>query len=57
MRQGAAWAVVRDGRLLREGAGAAVHKTKASAEEHARRLAAKLDEELRLPVRDEDPQD
>lgn len=52
MRQGAAWTVVRDGRLLREGAGAAVHKTREMAEEHARRLAEKLHEEVKLPAAD-----
>ena len=49
VQQGAAWTVVRDGRLVREGAGAAVHKTRDSAERHARRLAEKLDDELHLP--------
>jgi len=52
VRQGAAWTVVRDGRLLREGAGAAVHKTRELAEEHARRLAEKLHEEVTLPTPD-----
>lgn len=52
VRQGAAWTVVRDGRLLREGAGAAVHKTRALAEEHARRLAEKLHEEVKYPAAD-----
>jgi hypothetical protein len=46
IRQGAAWTVVQDGRLLREGAGAAVHKTREQAEEHAARLAAKLHDEV-----------
>ena len=54
VRQGAAWTVVRDGRLLREGAGAAVHKTRELAEEHARRLAEKLHEEVVLPALDSD---
>ena len=49
VQQGAAWTVVRDGRLLREGAGAAVHKTREEAEQHAVRLAEKLQEELWLP--------
>lgn len=45
VQQGAAWTVVRDGQLMREGAGAAVHKTRALAELHAARLAAKFQEE------------
>jgi hypothetical protein len=49
VQQGAAWTVVRDGRLMREGAGAAVHKTRELAEQHAARLAEKLQEELHLP--------
>lgn len=44
VQQGAAWTVVRDGQLMREGAGAAVHKTREQAERHAARLAAKLHE-------------
>lgn len=44
LQQGAAWTVVRDGQLMREGAGAAVHKTREQAERHAARLAAKLHE-------------
>lgn len=52
VRQGAAWTVVRDGRLMREGAGAAVHKTRELAEQHAARLAAKLQEEVHLPAAD-----
>lgn len=52
VRQGAAWTVVRDGRLLRDGAGAAVHKTRALAEQHAMRLAQKLHDEVRLPEPD-----
>ena len=46
VQQGAAWTVVRDGRLMREGAGAAVHKTRELAEQHAARLAEKLQDEL-----------
>ncbi|HTV00670.1 MAG TPA: hypothetical protein VMF13_09045 [Luteitalea sp.] len=46
LQQGAAWTVVQDGKLLREGAGAAVHKTREQAEQHAARLAAKLHDEL-----------
>ena len=46
LQQGAAWTVVQDGKLLREGAGAAVHKTREQAEQHAARLAAKLQDEL-----------
>lgn len=46
VQQGAAWTVVRDGQLMREGAGAAVHKTRELAERHAARLAAKFQEEL-----------
>lgn len=42
VQQGAAWTVVRDGRLMRQGAGAAVHKTRELAERHAVRLAEKL---------------
>ena len=54
IRQGAAWTVVQDGRLLREGAGAAVHKTREQAEEHAARLAAKLHDEVQaVPAADE----
>lgn len=45
VQQGAAWTVVRDGQLMREGAGAAVHKTRELAERHAARLAAKFREE------------
>jgi hypothetical protein len=52
IRQGAAWTVVQDGRLLREGAGAAVHKTREQAEEHAARLAAKLNDEVQPPPPD-----
>jgi hypothetical protein len=44
VQQGAAWSVVRDGQLMREGAGAAVHKTREQAERHAARLAAKWHE-------------
>jgi hypothetical protein len=54
IRQGAAWTVVQDGRLLREGAGAAVHKTRAQAEEHAARLAAKLHDEVQSPPAEAD---
>ena len=59
LQQGAAWTVVQDGKLLREGAGAAVHKTREQAEQHAARLAAKLHDELQrsaeamAPPRDE----
>lgn len=49
LQQGAAWTVVRDGRLMREGAGAAVHKTRELAERHAARLAVKFHEELQGP--------
>ena len=55
IRQGAAWTVVQDGRLLREGAGAAVHKTREQAEEHAARLAAKLQDEVQPPPVDDEP--
>ncbi len=48
VRQGAAWTVTRDGRLMREGVGAAVHKTRELAEQHAARLAEKLQEEVWL---------
>jgi electron transfer flavoprotein alpha/beta subunit len=49
MQQGAAWTVVRDGRLMRDGAGAAVHKTRELAVQHALRLAEKSREEVRVP--------
>ena len=49
LQQGAAWTVVRDGQLMRDGAGAAVHKTRELAEQHAVRLAQKLHEQLDLP--------
>ena len=55
IRQGAAWTVVQVGRLLREGAGAAVHKTREQAEEHAARLAAKLQDEVQSPPVDDEP--
>jgi hypothetical protein len=55
IRQGAAWTVVQDGRLLREGAGAAVHKTREQAEEHAARLAAKLHDEVQMPAAGDEP--
>lgn len=45
VQQGAAWTVIRDGQLMREGAGAAVHKTRELAERHAARLAAKFQDE------------
>ena len=50
VQQGAAWTVVRDGQLMREGAGAAVHKTRELAVRHAARLAAKLQEVLQEPA-------
>lgn len=53
IQQGAAWTVVQDGRLLREGAGAAVHKTRELAEQHAARLAAKLHDELQAQPDDQ----
>ena len=46
IQQGGAWSVVRDGILIREGAAAAVHKTRELAELHAARLAIKLRDEL-----------
>ena len=46
IQQGGAWSVVRDGILIREGAAAAVHKTRELAEFHAARLAIKLRDEL-----------
>lgn len=53
IQQGAAWTVVQDGKLLREGAGAAVHKTREMAEQHATRLAAKLRDEVQPPADDD----
>jgi len=46
IQQGGVWSVVRDGILIREGAAAAVHRTRELAEMHALRLAIKLRDEL-----------
>jgi len=47
VRQGGAWAVLQDGRLVREGVGTAIYKTLPEAMTAATRIAAQREDVLR----------